>query len=55
MSIKDILQVLNPLIEELLLGKEFIIFGYIKICYLATGLSELSCSYYYFFLEAREN
>ena len=50
----DIGQVLNPLLEELLLGNECIIFFYIQTCYLATSLSELLCSCY-FFLEARKN
>ena len=53
----DIGQVLNPLLEELLLGNECIIFFYIQTCYLATSLSELLClvMLLLFFLEARKN
>ena len=54
MSIYDIFQVFNQLLDELLLGKDCIIFFYIQTCYFATGLSELSYSVL-FLLEAREN
>ena len=50
----DILQVFNPLLEELPLGKDRIIFFYIQTCYFAAGLSELSYPVL-FFLAATEN
>ena len=43
-NIQDILQVFNPLLEEILLAKDCIICFYIQTCYFATGLSELSYS-----------
>ena len=49
------LQALNPLLKELPLGKDCIIFFYIQVWYFAIELSELSCSSSSFFLEAREN
>ena len=51
--IYHIRQVLNPLLEELLLGNECIIFFYIQTCYLATSLSELLSSCYFFWKPER--